>query len=87
MKKIKIKEVVKAANSLSLGISVVVAILIGLGLGIYFQNRFNSTIYLFIGLFLGISAGILNVYKAYKQHKLELDELKDDPKYSYKNKQ
>ena len=38
---------------------------------------------LWIGIFFGIAAAILNVQKAYKRAKKELDKLADDPKYQY----
>jgi len=37
----------------------------------------------YIGVFYGIAAAVLNVYKVYKKAKKELDELVDDPKYTH----
>lgn len=77
----KLKKVVVAANDLSLGISIVVAILIGVGLGYLMRSWFDYEWLFWLGVFWGISAAILNVYKAYKKQKKSLDELADDPRY------
>ncbi len=61
-----IRKTLEAADGLSLGISIVVAILIGIGIG-YLLKKFTTYTWLFwFGVFLGIAAAILNVYKAYK---------------------
>lgn len=60
----KVRTLVDAANYLSLGISVVVAILIGVGLGVLLAKLYKPLF--FVGLWFGIAAAILNVYKAYK---------------------
>lgn len=62
----KITKVIRAADSLSLGISIVVAIVIGVLIGLGLKSLTGLTWTLFIGLFIGIGAAILNVYKAYK---------------------
>ncbi|MDL0089692.1 AtpZ/AtpI family protein [Campylobacter gastrosuis] len=77
----KIKKVVDAADSLSLGISIVVAVLLGVGLGFWIKSATGWGFGLFIGVFLGIAAAILNVYKAYKKQIKSLDELKDENRY------
>ena len=69
------KKFIEGADSLSLGISIVVAILIGVGLGLWLKSIFNSNIALWIGVFWGVSAAILNVYKAYKRAKDSYKEL------------
>ena len=79
----KLKKVVEAADGLSLGISIVVAVLLGVGLGILMKNFFGYGWLLWLGVFWGVSAAILNVYKAYKRQKASLDELANDPRYSY----
>jgi len=78
----KYKKVVEAADGLSLGLSIVIAILIGVGLGIGMQKLFGSRWLFWLGVFWGVGAAILNVYKAYKRQKRELDELANDPKYA-----
>lgn len=77
----KINEIVKGANSLSLGISIVVAIFLGIGLG-YMLRKFTGVGFLFwVGVVFGILAAILNVYKAYQAQLNSLNELQNDPKY------
>ncbi len=80
----KMKKIVDAADGLSLGISIVVAVLIGVGLGLGMKSLFGYTWLLWLGVFWGISAAILNIYKAYKKQKASLDELAKDPRYSQK---
>ena len=78
----KFKKVVDGADSLSLGISMVVATLIGVGIGLLLKSLTGAAWTLWIGVFIGVSAAILNVYKAYSKQKKSLDELANDPKYS-----
>jgi len=79
----KLKKVVVAADGLSLGISMVVAVLLGVGLGILLKNIFDTPWLLWVGVFWGVGAAVLNVYKAYEKQKKSLDELADDPRYRY----
>ncbi len=83
----KLKKVVNAADSLSLGISMVVAVLIGVAIGIGLQKLTGIWWTLWIGVFIGIGAAVLNVYKAYVKQKASLDELALDPHYNYKANQ
>jgi F0F1-type ATP synthase assembly protein I len=78
----KYRKVVEAADGLSLGISIVVAVLLGVGLGIGMQKLFGYRWLFWLGVFWGIGAAILNIYKAYSRQKKELDELANDPKYA-----
>jgi len=80
----KLKKVVVAADGLSLGISMVVAVLLGVGLGILLKNIFDTPWLLWVGVFWGVGAAVLNVYKAYEKQKKSLDELADDPRYRHK---
>lgn len=80
----KMKKIVDAADGLSLGISIVVAVLIGVGLGLGMKSLFGYTWLLWLGVFWGVSAAILNVYLAYKKQKASLDELAKDPRYAHK---
>jgi len=80
----KLKKIVSAADGLSLGISIVVAVLIGVGLGLLLKNLFGYQWLLWLGVFWGIAAAVLNVYKAYKKQKKSLDELANDPRYRHK---
>lgn len=79
----KFKKIVGAADDLSLGISIVVAVLIGVGIGLGLQKLTGLTWTLWIGVVIGIAAAILNVYKAYAKQKKSLDELANDPRYTY----
>ncbi len=83
----KLKKIVDAADGLSLGISMVVAVLIGVGIGIGLQKLTGAWWTLWIGVFIGVGAAILNVYKAYAKQKRSLDELAKDPRYTYKKEQ
>ena len=83
----KLKKIVEGADSLSLGISMVVAVLIGVGIGLGLRDLTGVSWTLWIGVFIGIGASILNVYKAYAKQKKVFDELAKDPKYNYKNNQ
>ena len=73
-----------AADGLSLGISMVVAVLIGVAIGLGLRKLTGAGWTLWIGVFIGVSAAILNVYKAYAKQKRSLDELANDPRYNYK---
>lgn len=81
MKEPKYKKIIEGADALSLGISIVVAILIGVGLGILMRSLFGYDWLLWLGVFWGVGAAILNIYKAYIRQKKELEELAKDPKY------
>jgi len=78
----KFKKVVEAADGLSLGLSIVIAVLIGIGLGYGMRKLFGYEWLFWLGVFWGVAAAILNIYKAYKKQKKELDELANDPKYA-----
>jgi len=78
----KFKKVVVAADGLSLGISMVVAVLLGVGIGYGLRKLFGYDWLFWLGVFWGVAAAILNVYKAYAKQKKELDELANDPKYA-----
>ncbi len=73
----KVGKVIGAADSLSLGISIVVAVLMGVGVGLLLKSWTGYTWTLWLGVFWGVSAAILNVYKAYKKNVEELDKYKD----------
>ena len=77
----KYRKIIEGAEALSLGISIVVAILIGVGLGYWLRNLFGQGWLLWVGVFIGVAAAILNVYKAYQKQKKEFDELAKDPQY------
>ena len=82
----RIKPIIEAADSLSLGISMVVAVVMGVGIGILLENMTGINWLFWIGVAIGIAAAILNVYKAYsKQHKM-FEELAKEPRYAMKKK-
>jgi ATP synthase protein I len=65
----------------------VVAVLIGVGLGIGMKKLFGIPWLLWLGVFWGVAAAGLNVYKAYKKQMKSLEELKNDPRYkNYKDR-
>ncbi|AJC84387.1 AtpZ/AtpI family protein [Campylobacter peloridis] len=76
-----IRKGIEAADGLSLGISMVVAVLIGIGIGYFLKNLTNITWLFWIGVFIGVSAAILNVYKAYKAQVKSYDEFKEENRY------
>ncbi len=80
----KLKKIVGAADDLSLGISIVVAVLIGVGIGLGLKHLFGYNWLFWLGVFWGIAAAFLNVYKAYAKQKKSLDELANDPRYTYR---
>lgn len=77
----KLNKVVQGAEYLSLGISIVIAILIGIGLGIWLKSMFGYSWLLWLGVFWGVSAAILNIYIIYKKQMKSLEELKDENRY------
>jgi len=82
----RIKPIIEAADSLSLGISMVVAVVMGVGIGILLKNMTGIDWLFWVGVFIGIAAAILNVFKAYsKQHKV-FEELAKEPRYAIKKK-
>jgi len=81
----KMRKVIEGAEHLSLGISMIVAILMGIGLGVFLKNIFGQIWLLWLGLFMGVVAAGLNIYRAYKKQVADLDTLKDDPRYKHYN--
>tara|TARA_B110000046_G_C12948135_1_gene378906 strand:- start:919 stop:1251 length:333 start_codon:yes stop_codon:yes gene_type:complete len=79
----KHKDKIEALDNMSLGISIVVAIGLGVGLGLLLKSWTGYTWTLWLGVTYGVFAALLNVYKAYKRAKKELDKLHEDPKYKY----
>ncbi len=80
----RIKPIIEAADSLSLGISMVVAVLMGVGIGWLLRSLTEIAWTFWIGVFIGIAAAILNVYKAYSKQYKEYEELAKEPRYAIK---
>lgn len=80
----KYQKAIEGLDQLSLGISIVAAILIGVGIGIGLKSLFGQPWLLWLGVFWGVSAAVLNVVKAYKKLKREMDEVAEDQKYTYR---
>jgi len=82
----RIKPIIEAADSLSLGISMVVAVVMGVGIG-YLLRSMTGVAWLFwVGVCIGIAAAILNVYKAYSKQYKDYEELAKEPRYAIKKK-
>ncbi|MCP4971683.1 MAG: AtpZ/AtpI family protein [Arcobacter sp.] len=82
----KHRDKVVALDNLSLGISIVAAILVGFGIGYGLKELTGYTWMLWLGIFWGISAAGLNIYKAYKRAQKEFEGLENDPRYSHRAK-
>ena len=83
-RKPRIKPIIEAADSLSLGLSMVVAVLMGVGIGWLLKSLTGATWTLWIGIGIGIAAAILNVYKAYVKERKSYEELAKEPRYAIK---
>jgi len=83
-RKPRIKPVIEAADSLSLGISMVVAVIMGVGIGWLLKSLTGVTWTFWIGVAIGIAAAILNVYKAYSKQYKVYEELAKEPRYAIK---
>jgi len=80
----RIKPIIEAADSLSLGISMVVAVIMGVGIGWLLKRLTDEPWTFWIGVAIGIAAAILNVYKAYSKQYKEYEELAKEPRYAIK---
>ncbi|MGD9970328.1 MAG: AtpZ/AtpI family protein [Sulfuricurvum sp.] len=78
----RLKPIIEGAETLSLGISMVVAILIGIAIGLGLKKLTGITWLLWIGVFIGIAAAFLNVFKAYSKQYKEFEKLARDPRYN-----
>jgi F0F1-type ATP synthase assembly protein I len=80
----RIKPIIEAADSLSLGISMVVAVLMGVGIGLLLRSLSGISWLLWIGVFIGVAAAVLNVYKAYSKQYKVMQDLAKEPRYAIK---
>lgn len=78
-KKIKIKGLIKGANSLSLGISMVVAVCIGGGIGYWLSQKLDQPWIFWVGLAWGFSGAGLNMYKAQQNISHDFDKYARNP--------
>ncbi|WP_428025559.1 AtpZ/AtpI family protein [Arcobacter sp.] len=76
----------QALDNLSLGISIVAAVIIGFAIGYGLKQWTGYTWTLWLGIFWGIAAAGLNIYKAYKRAQKEFEGMENDPRYSYRAK-
>jgi len=81
MKKPKLKKTIEGAEKLSLGISIVIAILMGIGIGVWMKNTFHQSWLLWLGVFWGVGAAIMNIRIEYKKLKKEFEKIEKE----YKN--
>ncbi len=82
----KHRDKVVALDNLSLGISIVAAIVIGFGIGYGLKQWTGYSWTLWLGIFWGIAAAGLNIYKAYKRAQKEFEGLENDPRYAHRAK-
>ncbi len=80
----RLKPIIEGAESLSLGISMVVAVLIGVAIGLGLKKLFEMDWLLWVGVFIGIAAAGVNVFKAYSKQYKEFEKLSQDPRYKVK---
>jgi F0F1-type ATP synthase assembly protein I len=83
-RKPRIKPIIEAADHLSLGISMVVAVIMGVGIGYLLRSITGVEWTFFIGVFIGIAAAILNVFKVYQKQKESYEELAKEQRYMIK---
>lgn len=82
----KHRDKIEALDSLSVGISMVAAIVIGVLLGLGLKSLTGYTWTLWLGVFWGISAAGVNVYRAYKRAQKVYDGMENDPRYAHRAK-
>lgn len=85
-KKPKHQDKIQALDSLSLGISMVVAVALGVGIGLLLKSWTGYTWTLWLGVFWGIAAAGLNIYKAYKRAQKAFEGMENDPRYAHRAK-
>lgn len=82
----KHRDKIQALDNLSLGISIVAAIAIGFGIGYLLKSWTGYTWTLWLGVFWGVAAAGLNIYKAYKRAQKQFEGLENDPRYAHRAK-
>ncbi|MFK2821464.1 AtpZ/AtpI family protein [Arcobacter sp. YIC-80] len=76
----------RALDNLSLGISMVAAVAIGFGIGYGLKSLTGYEWTLWLGVFWGLAAAVLNIVKAYKRAQKEFEGLENDPRYAHRAK-
>lgn len=82
----KHRDKIEALDNLSVGISMVAAVVIGFAIGYGLKILTGEIWTLWLGVFWGIAAAILNVYRAYKRAKKVYEGLENDPRYAHRAK-
>ncbi len=82
----KHRDKIQALDNLSLGISIVAAIVIGFAIGYGLREWTGYTWTLWLGVFWGVAAAGLNIYKAYKRAQKQFEGLENDPRYAHRAK-
>ena len=82
----KHRDKIEALDNLSLGISIVAAIVIGFAIGYGLKEWTGYSWTLWLGIFWGIAAAGLNIYKAYKRAQKSYEGLENDPRYAHRAK-
>ena len=82
----KHRDKIEALDNLSLGISMVAAVAIGFGIGYGLKAFFEMDWLLWLGVFWGLGAAGLNIYKAYKRAQKSFEGMEDDPRYAHRAK-
>ncbi|MDR0665238.1 MAG: AtpZ/AtpI family protein [Helicobacteraceae bacterium] len=76
-----IKQIIEGAGDLSLALSMVVAVAIGFGIGYGLREWLGYEWLLWLGVFWGVSAAILNLVKAIGKLNRSMKELENNPRY------
>jgi len=82
----KHRDKLEALDNLSLGISMVAAIVIGFAIGYGLKELTGYAWTLWLGVFWGVAAAVLNIYKAYKRAQKSYEGLENDPRYAHRAK-
>lgn len=82
----KHRDKIEALDNLSLGISMVAAVAIGFGIGYGLKALFEIDWLLWLGVFWGLGAAGLNIYKAYKRAQKSFEGMENDPRYAHRAK-
>ena len=82
----KHRDKLEALDNLSLGISMVAAVAIGFGIGYGLKELTGYSWTLWLGLFWGIAAAGLNIYRAYKRAQKQYEGMENDPRYANRAK-